>query len=68
MDKEILLVKFNTFEKFEGGYAISSNQFPLGFLHCPLLLAKYITYMRDFITVDIDINIARVDERLNKLA
>ena len=34
-------------------------RFPLGFLHTPQLIAKYIVYMKDILKIKVDINVER---------
>ena len=58
-DRGGLLVQYTHFVKFTKNIESRDERFPLGFLHTPQLIAKYIAYMKDILKIKVDINVER---------
>jgi len=61
------LVQYSFFKDFSGKPECGDERIPLGFLHTPQLIAKYIVYMRDKLEIKVGINLQREDSRLVKM-
>ena len=61
------LVHYSFYKDFGGKLECGDERIPLGFLHTPQLIAKYIVYMRDKLEIKVSINLQREDSRIAKM-